>query len=372
VNRLWVRFTLVVVGILLLVVVLPAGYSLAVTQGWLEDPAIGGQMQDIRQALPPALQAEFDERMALFAWHYFIRALLMVIVVGSIIGLVLSRSLTAPLRQLEAGAEAIAAQNLAHRVPLEGSQEMKAVAHSFNQMAAQLEAAEKVRRSLLADVAHELRNPLHVLRGNLQAILDEVYPLSQEEIARLLDQTGLLTTLVDDLHDLAQAEAQRMPLHKQLADMADLVKETAVFFKPLAQAKGVTLQVELLGPTPYYRVDPDRLRQAVHNLLINALAHTPEKGEIWVTVVEEQDSLRIRVRDSGAGIEAEHLPFVFDRFYRADSARSRDRGGAGLGLAIVKAIVEAHGGWVTAVSPGAGRGSVFEIGLPGEQLIVGS
>jgi signal transduction histidine kinase len=365
VNRLWVRFALVVAGILMVVVLTPFLYGTAVEFG-LVSPAGTGQMQDIRQALPPELQAQFDERMQAFALEYLVRGLVGVFVIGTIIGLLLSRSLTAPLRALETGAKAIATQELSYRVPVAGSSEIRAVAQAFNQMAAQLEAAEKVRRSLLADVAHELRNPLHILRGNLQAILDDVYPLSKGEIARLLDQTQLLTTLVDDLHDLAQAEAHQMPLHKELTDMADLVKETAVFFKPIAAAKSINLQVELLGPTPYYRVDPNRLRQAMHNLLNNALRHTPEKGRIWVTVVEEQGALHVRVRDSGAGIEATHLPYVFDRFYRTDSARSRDQGGVGLGLAIVKAIVEAHGGVVTAVSAGPGQGSTFEIVLPGE------
>jgi len=142
------------------------------------------------------------------------------------------------------------------------------------------------------------------------------------------------------------------------------VKDTAVSFKPVAMAKGVSLKVELLGPTPRFLVDANRMRQVVYNLLNNALRHTPENGEIWATVVEEQDGLHIRVRDTGEGIEAIHLPYVFDRFYRTDTARSRDRGGTGLGLAIVKAIVEAHDGVVTAVSPGPNQGSTFEVILP--------
>lgn len=363
-NRLWVRFTLIIMGILMLVALLPALYGLAFEFGVISGPTPVNQLDDIRAALPEEMQARFDERMQDFAQNYFSRSLLGALLISAIIGALLSRTLAAPLQALEEGARAIATQDLSHRVPVRGSQEVQSVARAFNQMAVQLDQAELLRRNLLADVAHELRNPLHVLRGNLQAILDDVYPLSKGEIARLLDQTRMLTTLVDDLHDLAQAEAHQMPLHKQMTDMADLVKETAVSFKPVAAAKKVSLKVELLGPTPFFLVDANRMRQAVYNLLNNALRYTPENGEIWVTVVEEKEKLHIRLRDTGEGIEAAHLPYVFDRFYRADSARSRDRGGTGLGLAIVKAIVEAHEGVVTAVSPGPNQGSTFEVILP--------
>jgi signal transduction histidine kinase len=289
------------------------------------------------------------------------------LIVGSvavIAGVGMSRTLTKPLQQLEEAAEAFGPQTLNQRVEVHGTAEVRAVANRFNEMAERLENAETLRRNLLADVAHELRNPLHVIQGNLQAILDDVYPLNKSEIVRLSDQTRLLTRLVDDLYDLSQAEAQQMVLHKQVVNIADLVKETAVSFKPVAAAKHVTLQVELLGVTPYANVDSGRMRQALHNLLTNALRHTPEEGEIWVTVVQTGEVLHIKVRDSGSGIEPQHLPHVFERFYRTDSARSRDKGGTGLGLAIVKAIVEAHDGQISATSAGRDQGATFEISLP--------
>ncbi|PID85889.1 MAG: two-component sensor histidine kinase, partial [Chloroflexi bacterium] len=253
--------------------------------------------------------------------------------------------------------------NLEQRVEVCGTAEVQAVAKRFNEMAERLEQNELLRRNLLADVAHELRNPLHVIQGNLQAILDDVYPLNKEEIVRLSDQTCLLTTLVDDLYDLSQAEAHQMVLYKQTMDMADLVKETAVSLKPAASAQNIKLQIELLGSTPYAQVDPGRIQQTITNLLINALRHTPSGGEIWVTVEQRGDTLHIIIRDNGHGIEPEHLPHVFDRFYRTDRARSRDRGGAGLGLAIAKAIVDTHEGKITASSPGLGQGATFEIQL---------
>jgi signal transduction histidine kinase len=285
-----------------------------------------------------------------------------VVAIGA--GVWMSKTLTAPLEELDEAAEAIGRQELSHRVTVRGSDELKAVASGFNEMAHQLEEAESLRSNLLADVAHELRNPLHVLSGNLQAMLDDVYPMTKEEIARLSDQTRHLTTIVDDLHDLAQAEAHQMPLDRRLVDIAALVKETASAFEAVAGAYDIQLQVELLGTIPNWEVDADRFRQALGNLIINALRHTPGGGQIIVTVQQENQVLCISVRDTGAGMKPEHLVQVFDRFYRTDEARSRDKGGTGLGLAITRAIVEAHGGQISAASPGPGQGSTFTISLP--------
>ncbi len=235
---------------------------------------------------------------------------------------------------------------------------------AFNQMADRLQQSETLRRNLLADVAHELRHPVHILQGNLQAILDDIYPLEKAEIARLFDQTRHLSVLVNDLHLLTQAEARQLPLHKQAVDMGVLVKETAVAFRSSAAENKVKLQVELLGSMPTVHVDADRMRQVVNNLLTNGLRHTPSGGQIMVSVEQIDATLQIRIKDSGSGIAAADLPHLFDRFYRTDSARSRDQGGAGLGLAIVRAIIEAHGGGVTAVSDGIGQGSTFTLWLP--------
>ena len=282
---------------------------------------------------------------------------------GVFVGIWLSRSFTAPLEQLETAAKAIKSYDYKQRVPIAGSQEVVAVATAFNEMAERLDESETLRRNLLADVAHELRHPLHVLQGNLTAILDGIYPMSEEEIGRLLVQTQHLTALVNDLHELAQAEANQLPLHKQHTDMGSLVKEAATAFKPTATAKGVALTVELLGALPTLDVDAGRLRQVFTNLLTNALHYTQSGGNITISVENRSPVLEIRVRDTGAGITSENLPHVFNRFYRSDGARSRHEG-AGLGLAIVKAIVEAHDGLITAVSPGLGQGSTFTIRLP--------
>jgi signal transduction histidine kinase len=277
----------------------------------------------------------------------------------------MSRSLTAPLNNLAAAARDIGARNLSRRVEEKGSDEMVAVARAFNEMAADLEESEQLRRNLLADTAHELRTPLSVLQGNLRAILDEVYPMNQEEMVRLYDHTRFLSRLVNDLHELAQAEARQLPLDFQPTDLTHLVQTTVDTFRPSAEAKSVSLKTDLPTELPLCPVDSARLTQVLQNLLANALRHTPAQGRITVRAESDSSTVALSVQDTGEGIPPEHLPYVFDRFYRTDPARTRDRGGAGLGLAIARAIVEAHDGQITVASEGApGRGSTFTIQLP--------
>ncbi len=339
-NRLWVRFALIISGIMLLVVFLPMFIGFR----FRPSDDLATQLRALLESLPPDLQAELQLRIQETIGLFISRALLLVVTVAILAGVVLSRLLLAPLNDLATGAAAIARRELATRVPVRGSVETRAVAQSFNHMASELEQAEGLRQQLLADVAHELRNPLHVLRGNLQAIFDGVYPLNQAEVSRLLDQTDQLTRLVNDLHELALAEARQLPLDRQPLNLGLLVKDTAADFQALAAAEGVALRVELLGVPPTVEVDAARIRQMLQNLVVNALRHTPRGGNVLVSVGRAGDTAEVIVRDSGQGIAPEHLPQVFDRFFRTDGARDREHGGAGLGLAIVKAIVEAHGG----------------------------
>jgi signal transduction histidine kinase len=365
VNRLWIRFALVIIGILLAVIFLPVLLGPLLIPG---DASGGDEMEAffIAASLSAELQTQLQQRIIEAAQELFIRGLIVVGAGGAIAGIILSRMLSAPLQDLADGARAIAGRNLAHRVPVRGSDEMRTVAESFNDMAGQLEQAEGLRRQLLADVAHELRNPLHVLRGNLQAIVDGVYPLNHNEVSRLLDQTDHLTRLVNDLHELALAEARQLPLDRRPVDLGALTKEAVAVFQPLAAAQEIELRVELLGAPPTAAVDPGRIRQTIQNLLANALRHTPPGGRILVTVTERDGRAVLSVSDDGAGIAPEHLPQVFDRFFRTGDARDRESGGAGLGLAIVKAIVEAHDGEARAESAGLGRGSTFVVTLPTE------
>lgn len=354
-NRLWIRLSLAFAA-----VVIVAMFALSVAvRLTIEIANLSGEG-------PPIEVREFFQLLRQDSSPFEMTPVLIVVGLVAIgAGIWMSHSLTSPLAKLEDAAQAIGEQDLSRRVPAQGSRELVAVASAFNVMAEQLEQAESLRRNLLADVAHELRHPVHVLQGNLQAILDDVYPLNKEEIARLSDQTRHLTVLVNDLHVLAQADAHKLPLKYQTADIAALVKEAVLSFKPLAVANEVAVQVELLGTMPVgMKLDMARIRQAIHNLLDNALRHTPDGGTITVSVEQVQDAVQLRVKDTGEGMIPEQLPHIFDRFYRTDKARDRGRGGTGLGLAIVKAIVEAHAGTITVTSPGIGQGATIVMTLP--------
>jgi signal transduction histidine kinase len=304
--------------------------------------------------------------------------MLVVAIIGSLLGIMfgvlMSHSFTSPLRRLAETARAIGAHNLNQRVEVSGSAEVRELAQAFNEMAAALEQAETLRRNMIADVAHELRTPLSVLQGNLRAILDDVYPLDKTEVANLYDQTRLLSRLVSDLHELAQAEAGQLQLRLQPTDVVGLVHKAAAAFGPVAEARGVTLTYQTPPDLPSVQADSARLTEVLHNLLTNALHFTPAGGTISLSAGQngklngQPASLWLAVQDTGEGILPEHLPRVFDRFYRADPARSRATGGSGLGLAIARAIVEAHGGEMSVASEGVpGSGSVFTIHLPLEE-----
>lgn len=298
---------------------------------------------------------------------FLLQVALVVGILGLIFGVMASRGLTAPLNRLAVAAQAIGARNLDYRVPVQGSTEMREVAESFNKMAADLQSAESLRRNLLADVAHELRTPLTVLQGNLQAILEDVYPLDKSEMVRLHDQTRHLHRLVNDLHELAQAEAHQLPLQKQPLDTRGLAQQAVDIFAPVAEEKGVALRLVANAEVAVIQGDRARLMQVLQNLLNNALRHTAEDGEIEVALATQAGGVEIAIRDTGEGITAEDLPHIFERFYRSGKARDRDSGGTGLGLAIVRALVEAHDGRVAVTSGGKGTGSRFVVWLPAGQ-----
>jgi signal transduction histidine kinase len=316
-----------------------------------------------------------------FVLDQLLRFLLYAAIVGGpsaiLAGILMSRNLTAPLNRLAEAARDIGARNFGCRVEPAGTTEMTEVALAFNEMVEGLQRGEQLRRNMMADVAHELRTPLSVLQGSLQAILDDVYPLSKEEISRLYDQTRHLGHLVNDLHQLAQAEAGQLPLNLERTDLSALARDVAAAFEPVAEAEGVTLKMAVPTSLAPVHADSARLTQVLYNLMSNALRHTPSGGEIVLhggrngpsfTGPSRKNAVShvwLAVQDSGDGIPAQHLPHVFERFYRADPARGRDSGGAGLGLAVARAIVEEHGGQITAASDGIpGHGSTFTVSLP--------
>jgi two-component system, OmpR family, sensor kinase len=279
------------------------------------------------------------------------------------LGVFVSRLLTAPLARLTRAAQAVAAGDLSQRVEVRSEDEIGELGSAFNGMAASLAEAETLRRNLIADVSHELRTPLTIIQGNIQAILEGVYLLEMAQMASLYDETRLLTRLVDDLHDLALAEAGQLRLEHAPVDLVALARAAVGQFGPTADAAGVKLALTADEDSLTVLGDADRLAQALRNLVSNALRHTPAGGQVVMRVARAGGHAEIQVADTGSGIAAEDLPYVFDRFYRGDKSRSRRGGGAGLGLAITRQLVMAHGGQITVASP-PDQGTTFAITLP--------
>jgi signal transduction histidine kinase len=271
------------------------------------------------------------------------------------------RRLVVPLGDLIDAAEKVEAGNYAVRVRPRGPRELRSLARAFNSMSARLEGSEQQRQQLLADVTHELRTPLTVVQGNLEALLDRVYPADAEHLAPILDETRVLSRLVDDLRTLSIAEAGALTLHREPTDLTALVADAVASFRTQADGVGVALVTETAAALPQADIDPVRLREVLSNLLANAIRYTPRGGTIRVGASQADGRLSVFVRDTGPGIAVDALPHVFDRFYKSDESR-----GAGLGLAIAKSLVVAHGGQITATSePGQGTEMRFTLPVSG-------
>jgi signal transduction histidine kinase len=279
------------------------------------------------------------------------------------ITLALSSRILRPVQRLTDAAQRMEKGDLTVRVPVTSEDEIGQLAHAFNSMAGSLAQQEQLRRNMVTDVAHELRTPLTNLRGYLEAARDDLVPADAALVDNLYEETMLLSRLVADLQELAQAEAGQLALLRQPAHLAGIVEQAVAILRPQANAKGLTLTVDLPDDLPPIDVDPERVGQVLRNLLNNAVAHTPEAGEITVTGRAASVEVAVSVRDTGMGIPSEHLPYIFDRFYRADKSRARQTGGAGLGLAIAKQLVIAHGGSISAENT-PGQGTTFTFTLP--------
>ena len=269
-----------------------------------------------------------------------------------------------PLEQLFNTIDAVEEGDLSARVPENKSDMFSELFKRFNKMVGELERSEQQRRNLTADVAHELRTPLHIIQGNLEGILDGVYQPSTEHINNTLDETRLLTRLVNDLQILSLAETGQLPLHPTRFLLADLIHDLTSSFASQAASQGIDLQTNISDPNQQLTADYDRLNQVLSNLLNNALRHTPQGGKIFIetgSITGEERSVRITVKDTGEGIASEDLPFIFDRFWRADKSRS-ERSHSGLGLAITKQLILAHNGTIEVQSE-EGKGTTFIIEL---------
>jgi signal transduction histidine kinase len=274
-----------------------------------------------------------------------------------------TRRVGLPLGTIVEAANRLAAGDFSTRVAEHGPPSLRVVGRAFNTMAERLEAHDRQRRNLMADVAHELRTPLTVLQGRLEGLVDGVYPRDDASMAQLLDETRLLARLVEDLRTLANLDSGALPLQRETTDLAALGHEVVNAFAAEARTRQIDLRLEARADLPLFQVDPLRIREVLSNLVANALAHTPAGGVVSIVVGRKPaaagDSyIAVSVADTGSGIPSDQLPKVFDRFFKGAGSR-----GSGLGLAIARDLVTAHGGVMTAEST-VGRGTTISFTVP--------
>ena len=251
-----------------------------------------------------------------------------------------------------------------NELQVNGSDEIAQLATRFNQMAAQLEQVESMRRQLIGDVTHELRTPLTSIKGYMEGLVDGVLPSTPETFNQIHREADRLSRLVDDLQELSRVEAKAYSLDIRSVTVSNLVQTTVKRLTPQATAKRITLHSNLPADLPPIQADEDRITQVLVNLVANAIQYTPEGGDVTISAARHADEIHISVKDTGVGIPPEHLANLFTRFYRVDKSRSRNAGGgSGIGLTIAKHLVEAHGGRIWAESKGDGQGSTFTFSL---------
>lgn len=288
---------------------------------------------------------------------------LVTLVISVVASAWLWRTMVQPLRQMEQSSQRIAAGNYRERIPEPNSQELAAVVTAFNRMATSLDETEQRRVQLINNVTHELRTPLTSLRGYLEALADGYFELDAETIAEMEQEIGRLSRLVDNVHDLSAIEAVEADLTLAPIDLVPLVKRTVTQVTPLAQAKGCIINDSGLPATLLAQANEDAFVQILVNLLSNAVRYSETGGRITIVPLVKSGTVEIAVSDTGIGISAENLPHIFQRFYRADSARNQHSGGSGIGLTIARELAWRMSGDLTATSDGLGEGSTFVLSL---------
>jgi histidine kinase len=294
-------------------------------------------------------------------------AVLAATAIAILLSLYLSRSVTAPVQAMSLATQRIADGRYEERVQVQSEDELGQLARRFNRMAEKLAQVESMRRQLIGDVSHELRTPLTAIKGSMEGLIDGVLPPTEETFQQIHAEADRLNRLVDDLQELSRVEAHAYQLDIRRLDVSDFIQTVTKRLAPQFETSGVALEVDLSPGLPRVLADEDRIVQVLTNLTGNALQHTPENGKVTIIASRADGEAQISVHDTGIGIPPEHLPHIFDRFYRVDKSRSRRAGGgSGIGLTIARALVEAHGGRIWAESPGEGQGSTFTFTLPTE------
>lgn len=352
---------IIMVGVLVLMV----SAELAVPRAFERHIASMGGMMGGSHMMGPLFnnfRAAVTEALSLAALAAFTAAVL--------VSLFVSQRVIAPVRAIRFASQRIAEGRYTERVGLpanldqESLDELDQLALTFNQMAEKLEQTENIRKQLIGDVAHELRTPLTTIQGSMEGLIDGILPAEERTFQAILREAERLRRLVDDLQELSRVEAGSFELNKKPASIGGLIEETLKRMERQFLEKSVRLLKDVALDLPQVSVDADRIHQILINLLGNALQYTPSGGQVTVSARQAGMGIQIRVEDTGIGILPEHLPYLFDRFYRVDKSRSRAGGGSGIGLTITKHLVESHGGQIWAESPGPDQGSAFIFTLP--------
>jgi signal transduction histidine kinase len=296
-------------------------------------------------------------------WWQFLVAGLFAAAIALLVARWLARGMTQPLRDMAAAARRMETGDYAGRVQTRSRDEVGQLATAFNRMSAELENLEQSRRDLVANVSHELKTPIAAIRAHLENLLDGVEQPDPRTLEVMLAQTERLSRLIEQLLELSRLESGEVPLRREDVPLAPLVAEVLSEIEVARSDRDVGVQSDVPPDLPPVDADRERVHQVLFNLLDNAVRFTPPGGAVIVSAHRHNGAVEISVSDTGVGIPAEHLPRLFERFYRADPSRSREDGGTGIGLAIARSVVEAHGGHIHADSE-LGRGSVFTFDLP--------
>lgn len=394
-NRLSTRFALTLISVALGTVALLVALQLFIARpqlatfgqelgtaidALLESPLRGGGAATAEQvgtleaqleALEAGVQTAFTQQAAYRRaqqrafWLSTAFAALVAVVAGGLVG----RRLARPVERVSEATARVAGGDLAARVPEpdRSSETMTQLAHNFNAMTETLQKLEEERSATLNDIAHDLRTPLTVVQGRLDAFADGVRPLTLENLQSCQHAVAVMTRLVGDLRTLALAEGGQLELRKERVNLSKVVRQVAEEFEDRARAKQITLSLHLSSEPIYLKADPDRLAQIVYNLLGNALTHTPQGGQVALYVLEAGGDVQLIVKDSGRGFAEQDLKQVMNRFYRADAAKAVSEGGSsGLGLAIVTTLTRLHGGRLEVANDPEG-GAQLTVALPGSQ-----